>query len=72
MMILTADALAERYGLLPSEVLSRASTLDLYVMDAAITYRDYQQKKANKEYVPELTQEEMMAMLNKTRENRGG
>lgn len=43
--------MGERYGMLPSEVLSRASTLDLYVMDAALSYRDHAQKKANNEVV---------------------
>jgi hypothetical protein len=46
-LILTLDALGERYGMLPSEVISRSNTLDIYVMDAAISYRNHLQDKAN-------------------------
>jgi hypothetical protein len=46
-MIMTLDNIAHRYGKLPSEVLATANTLDLYVMDAAYSYRDYQQRKAD-------------------------
>ena len=35
MMILTLDNLAHRYMCLPSEALSRATTLDLYVLDVS-------------------------------------
>jgi len=37
------DALAERYNKLPSEVLDKADTLDLWVYDVAISYRTYKQ-----------------------------
>lgn len=47
-MILTLDTIGERYGMLPSEVLSRGSTLDIYVMDVALSYHDYQRKKSEK------------------------
>ena len=40
------DSLAERYGILPSQLLKDADTLDLFVFDTAITYHNY---KANKE-----------------------
>ena len=61
-MIITLDNMGERYGMLPSEVLSRASTLDLYVMDAALSYRDHQQKKSNNEVVDYDTDELVKAM----------
>ena len=32
------DALGERYGLLPSELLERANTFDLWVYDAAVSW----------------------------------
>lgn len=37
--------MASRYGLLPSEVLARATTFDLQVVDIAQSYRTYQYKK---------------------------
>ena len=36
------DAIAERYGCLPSHVLKEGDTFDLMVMDVALTYRAYE------------------------------
>ena len=66
-MILTLDTLGERYGRLPSEVLAQGSTLDLYIMDAALTYRDYQQKKADGKYTETHTDSDLQAILDKAR-----
>lgn len=42
------DGLAQRYGLLPSEVLARADTLDVLVMDIAQSYRNWlEQQRAS-------------------------
>jgi len=40
------DALGERYGQLPSEVLDKGSTFDLQVYDIAVSYRNWIEKKA--------------------------
>ena len=45
-MILTVNNLAKTYKLLPSEVMERANTFDLYVMDIATRYERYQQQKS--------------------------
>lgn len=45
-MLLTLDNLAKRYKCLPSEVYSRADTLDLYVMSLANKWQKYQQDRA--------------------------
>tara|TARA_R110000803_G_scaffold135387_2_gene202395 strand:+ start:578 stop:796 length:219 start_codon:yes stop_codon:yes gene_type:complete len=45
-MAITVDAMAERYGKLPSEVLRDASTVDLIVFDVAVSYRNHHQNKA--------------------------
>jgi|TARA_R110000744_G_C19236301_1_gene548737 hypothetical protein len=45
-MAITVDAMAERYGKLPSEVLRDASTVDLIVFDVAVSYRNHNQNKA--------------------------
>lgn len=39
------DSLAERYGMLPSQVLESASTLDLWVFDVAVSYKNYVQRR---------------------------
>lgn len=40
------DAIGTRYHLLPSEVVSRADTLDYYVMDVSMSYQRLQQERA--------------------------
>jgi hypothetical protein len=66
-MILTLDTLGERYGRLPSEVLAQGSTLDIYIMDAAITYRDYVQKKSEGKYAAQHTTDELQAIMAKAK-----
>jgi hypothetical protein len=34
-LILTVDGLGKRYGMLPSEVLERSNTFDLYILNKA-------------------------------------
>jgi hypothetical protein len=46
-MIILIDTMAERYGMLPSEVMQRANTFDVFVADTAIGYRNYLTDKAN-------------------------
>lgn len=70
-MILSLDTIGERYGMLPSEVLARGSTLDLYVMDAALSYHDYQSKRSQGKYAGQETPEELAEILRKTREQYG-
>ena len=66
--LLQIDGLGKRYGLLPSEILKRATTIDLYVMDAVMSWEDYQHKKQNnKNLVPHLTQDQMLEILGKTK-----
>ena len=69
-MILTVNNLAKTYKLLPSEVMERGNTFDLYVMDVATRYERYQQQKSQDRFgqagpspkrMP--TKEEMMDML---------
>ena len=64
--ILQVDGLGKRYGLLPSEVLARGNTFDLYIMDAALTFENYHNKKAangGKAPVPDYTEEELMKIM---------
>ena len=69
-MILSIDALGKRYSLLPSEVMTKASTFDLVVLDAALGYQNYMQDKAEgKKQTPKLSQEEMMAAMERVRKD---
>ena len=69
-MLLSIDALGKRYSLLPSEVMSKASTFDLVVLDAALGYQSYIQDKADgKKATPKLSQEEMISALERVRKN---
>lgn len=69
--ILILDTLGQRYGRLPSEVLASGSTLDLYVMDAAMSWHDVQQKRANGQVADTYTQDDMVAMLQRAKEQNG-
>lgn len=67
------DAMAERYCMLPSDVLSKGSTLDLLIFDASSSYRTYQQNKASGKptiKTEDFTQDELKSILEKTRDGR--
>lgn len=62
--------MAEKYGVLPSEVLARATTYDLMITDALATYDAYQQQKAEGNVDPslyKLNDDEMLKILEKAR-----
>jgi hypothetical protein len=64
--ILMIDSLGKRYGLLPSEVLNRSNTFDIYIMDAALSYENYVYKKQLNNGVdpaPNYSEEELLAMV---------
>ena len=72
-LILTIDSLGKRYGMLPSEVLERSNTFDLYIMDAALTFENYHHKKAmnnGKEPVEDYTTDELLAIFNKNKKEQ--
>lgn len=52
--------MGKRYGLLPSEILSRASTFDLVVMDIAVAHERHVNESSQPGYVPDVTAEELM------------
>jgi hypothetical protein len=66
------DGISKRYGMLPSQVIQQADTLDLYIMDVAMTFENYYKKKANMKPgqtpLPDATTEELQEILygNKT------
>jgi hypothetical protein len=79
-MILTVHNLAENYKCLPSEVLARATTFDLYVLDVHTSWVKYQheQEKARQGASsgsdsgkvfkqPKLSQQQLRAMMERSR-----
>jgi hypothetical protein len=54
--------MAQRYGCLPSEVLQRATTFDLEILDIAKSYERMKQNKANG-IMPEVKQETLLAAM---------
>lgn len=66
------DGLAKRYGKLPSEVLRDANTFDLYIIDAALTFESYHQKKAmnkGQEPVDHYTTEDLLKIHKQGRQD---
>lgn len=62
------DSLGKRYGLLPSEILERGNTFDLYIMDCALSFERFHIKKAeNNNHVPQeyYSQEQLLKIKNK-------
>ena len=57
------DEMGKRYGKLPSELLINANTVDLTIMDAAISYYNFK----NSENPPEVPVEELEKILEKNR-----
>ena len=69
--ILQIDGLGKRYGLLPSEVLTRADTFDLYILDAALTFENYHHEKSmnkGREPVQDYTTDELLNIMAKARQ----
>lgn len=72
--LLQLDSLGKRYGLLPSEVLIRGDTFDLYVMDAALTYELFEHEKSkNKGQIPitAYKQDQLLEIFNKGKNDTG-
>jgi len=73
-MLLTVDNLAHRYHCLPSEVLERATTLDLRVIDLSAKYARFQHEEMERQMnnksapkVKKLSREEMQAMIDRVK-----
>jgi hypothetical protein len=66
-MIILIDTMAERYGMLPSQVMANANTFDIFVADTAIGYRNYLNDRANGKsgtYNPtDYTQDDLLNIL---------
>jgi len=75
-MVITLDNLASRYHLLPSECLARATTFDLYVLNTSSQWETHKRNEVehrvngSKAKRPDLTQEEMLAMIKRVKERQ--
>ncbi|CAB4127924.1 hypothetical protein UFOVP109_8 [uncultured Caudovirales phage] len=72
-MILAIDGLAERYGVLPSEVMHRASTFDIYVLNTVRHWNNRQaaMREAGVERsVPHLSQDELQQIMTDFKEQQ--
>lgn len=63
-MIMLIDTLSERYGMLPSEVIGRATTFDIFIADTAISYRNLvQERQMNPHQMPEVSEADLLEAL---------
>jgi hypothetical protein len=64
-MLVTLDNLAQRYKVLPSDALGRATTFDLYVQRVAVGYQRYQEQIAQggPKPPPRMSQQQLQAMV---------
>jgi hypothetical protein len=62
----TLDTLGQRYSLLPSELLTRATTFDLEIADIALSYESYKRNKAQGK-TPEIRQDVLQQAIDATR-----
>jgi len=75
--LLLIDAVATRYHCLPSELLRRGDTFDVFVINTILEHQQYQaeveQAKAEGRPVPpkKLSQEQMKAMIERVRSGNG-
>lgn len=71
-LVLMIDSLGKRYGMLPSDVLARSNTFDLYIMDAAMSFENFHHKKAmnnGKDPIPDFSDNELLEMMKKAKAN---
>jgi len=62
------DRMGQRYGLLPSEVVQRASTWDMVIMDISLSVEKYHNDRQQPGYIPPVSTEELL----KIKERVGG
>lgn len=73
-MIITLDNLASKYHCLPSEAMERGTTFDLFVLDVSTKWynrqQDIAQGKESSTITPELSVEQMQAMIARVKERK--
>jgi hypothetical protein len=66
---LTLDTIAQRYGLLPSTVLNTADTIDLWVMDVALSWHQREMNVKNGKVADNYSQEQLQELMRGVRKN---
>ena len=66
-MCLMLDTMGERYGMLPSEVFSKANTFDVHIYDTAASYRAHVNNKENDHN--NIGQDYLKGMVDRVRKN---
>ena len=67
--MLNVGTIAKTYGILPSMVISNATTYDLMIADVMSTWEEHQYNKAmGKPAIPNLTDDELLTLFNKAKE----
>ena len=62
------DAMAQRYSVLPSELLAKGDTFDVTVMDVALSYQNFKEKGKDPEALQEMYgQEQLEEIMKRTR-----
>jgi len=54
------DQMAQRYGRLPTEILTNASTFDMVVMDISLSVEQYTRNKNQEGFIPPVSTEELL------------
>lgn len=68
------DTMAERYGQLPSTIISQATTFDLFICDTALGYRNSKEAAArgDKPARPEVSEKDMLAAMARVKKDGNG
>ena len=61
------DALAQRYGVLPSHLMSQGDTFDLMVMDVAMSWETHMHNKKTGKHHNDYDPEQLQEAMNKVR-----
>jgi hypothetical protein len=56
--------MAKHYGVLPSDVINRATTFDLQVYDVSLTWEQHQRDEVNG-VAPQYSQEQLLEIIGK-------
>ena len=68
------DAVSQRYGVLPSKLLSSGSSVDIMIATTAQSYAARKQAEADgkplPKRAPKLTEKEMLAMVKRAKEKK--
>lgn len=59
-MMVMIDRMAQRYGLLPIDILNRASTFDMVCMDISLSMEKHWRDQEQPGYIPPVSEEELL------------